>query len=58
MRFGRSKIFSSFDLMKRYYQVAMKEEDKGKPPSFWKKVFMNSMSCPLDSLEHQTRSSV
>ena len=30
MRFGMATIFSSFDLMKGYYQVAMKEEDKEK----------------------------
>ena len=30
MRFGQAKVFSSFDLMKGYYQVAMKEEDKEK----------------------------
>ena len=30
MRFGQSTVFSSFDLMKGYYQVAMIEEDKEK----------------------------
>ena len=39
MRFGRSKIFSSFDLMKGYYQVAMKEEDKEKTAFILEKGF-------------------
>ena len=47
MRFGKSKIFSSFDLMKGYYQVAMKEEDKEKTAFILEKGFYEFNVMPF-----------
>ena len=47
MRFGKSKIFSSFDLMKGNYQVAMKEEDKEKTTFILEKGFYEFNVMPF-----------